>query len=84
MHFDLLALSETFLDTSFKEETLFIQGFSKEIWRSDHLRDTKQGGVSLYFKEDVPIKRRTDLEIMEGKIVAEISIKRKKIIFVVT
>ena len=84
MHFDLLTLSETFLDTSFKEETLFIQGFSKEIWRSDHLRDTKQGGVCLYFKEDVPIKRRTDLEIMEGKIVAEISIKRKKIIFVVT
>ena len=78
MHFDLLALSETFLDT------LVIQGFSKEIWRSDYPRDTKQGGVSLYFKEDLPIKRRTDLEIMDETIVAEICIKRKKIIFVVT
>ena len=39
MHFDLLALSETFLDTSVEEEELFIQGFSKEIWRSDHPRD---------------------------------------------
>ena len=43
MHFDLLALSETFLDTSVEEEKLLIQGFSKEIWRSDHPRDTKQG-----------------------------------------
>ena len=54
MHFDLLALSETFLDTSREDEKLFIQGFSKEIWRSDHPIDTKQGGVRLYFKEDYP------------------------------
>ena len=84
MHFDLLALSETFLDTSVEEEKLFIQGFSKEIWQSDHPRDTKQGVVCLYFKEDLPIKRRTDLEIMDETIVAEISVKHKKIIFVVT
>ena len=85
MHFDLLALSETFLDPSVEEKKLFIQGFSKEIWRSDHPRDTKRGeGVCLYFKEDFLIKRRTDLEIMNETIVAEISIKRKKIIFVVT
>ena len=83
MHFDLLALSETFLDTSAEEEKLFIQGFSKEIWRRDHLRDTKQGGVCLYFKEDLPIKHRTDLEIMDETTVTVISIKRKKIIFVV-
>ena len=84
MHFDLLALSETFLDTSVEEEKFFVQGFSKEILRSDYPRDTKQGGVWLYFKEDLPIKRRTDLEIMDKTIVAEISVKRKKIIFVVT
>ena len=84
MHFDLLAVSETFLDTSVEEEKLFIQSFSKEIWRSDHLRDTNQGGVCLYFKEDLLITRRTDLEIMDETIVAEISIKRKKFFFVVT
>ena len=47
-------------------------------------QDTKQGGVCLYFSEDLPIKHRTDLEIIGETIVAEISIKRKKIIFVVT
>ena len=75
---------DTFLDTSAEEEKLFIQSFSKEIWRSDHPRDSKQGGVCLSFKEDLPIKGETDLEIMDETIVAEISIKRKKIIFVVT
>ena len=79
-----MALFENFLDTSVEEKKLFRQGFSEEIWRSDHPRDTKQGGVCLYFKGDLPIKRRTDLEIMDETIVAEISIKRKKIIFVVT
>ena len=79
MHFDHLALSETFLDTSNEEEKLFIKGFSKEIWRSDHPRDTKQGGAFLYFKEDSPIKRRTDLEIMDETTVAEMSFKHKKL-----
>ena len=49
MHFDLLGLSETFLDTSVEKEKLFIQGFSREIWRSDHPRDTKQGGCLPLF-----------------------------------
>ena len=84
MHFDLLALSETFLDTSVEEEKLFIRAFSREIWRSDHPSYTKQGGVCLHFIEDLPIKRRTDLEIMDETTVVEISIKRKKIIFIVT
>ena len=76
--------SNTGEEAGVEEEKLFIQGLGKEIWRSDHPRDTKQGSVCLYFKEDLPIKRRTDLEIMDETTVAEISIKRKKIIFVVT
>ena len=50
MHLDLLALSETFQDTSVEEEKLFIQGFSKETRRSDHPRDTKrgEGGLPLF------------------------------------
>ena len=54
MHFDLLALSETFLDTSVEEEKLFIQGFSKEIWRSDHPRDNKQGVSAFILRKTYP------------------------------
>ena len=44
----------------------------------------KQGGarVCIYFKENLPIKHRKDLEIMQETIVCEISLRRKKIFFV--
>ena len=54
MHFDLLALSETFLDTSVEDEKLFIHGFSKEIWRSDHPRDTKQRVSAFILRKTYP------------------------------
>ena len=54
MHFDLLALSETFLDTSVEEEKLFIQDFNKEIWRSDHPRDTKHGVSAFISRKTCP------------------------------
>ena len=54
MHFDLWALSETFLDTSVEEEKLFIQGFSKEIWGSDRPRDTKQGVSAFILRKTYP------------------------------
>ena len=36
----------------------------------------------MYFREGLPIKRRTDLEILQEMVVAEITILRKKIMFV--
>ena len=40
-------------------------------------------GVCLYFKENLPIKRRKDLEILQGTVISEISLGRKKIFFIV-
>ena len=42
----------------------------------------RNGGVCLYYKENLPIKERGDLEILDETIVAEIKVKRKKIFFV--
>ena len=43
------------------------------------------GGVCLYFKESLPIKRRVELEFLGETIVAEISQKNnKKIFFIVS
>ena len=36
-------------------------------------------GICIYFEENLPIKRRKDLEIMQETIVCEISLRRKKI-----
>ena len=41
------------------------------------------GGVCSFFKQNIPIKRRQDLELIQETIVSEISLGRKKIFFVV-
>ena len=80
--FDVLALSESILNSSISNEDIFIEGFSKEIYRHDHTSNTKKGGVCLYFREGLPIKRKTDLELVQETIVSEITITRQKIFFV--
>ena len=80
--FDVIALSKSMVNSSISNEDIFIEGFSKEIYRNDHLSNTKKGGVCLYFREGLPIKRRTDLELVQEMIVTEITIARKKIFFI--
>ena len=58
-----------------------LKGLAKNIYRSDHPGDTKIGVVCLYYRDELPIKRRTDLELLQEMIVSEISLSRKKIIF---
>ena len=81
-HYDIIALSETIINNSVQDEDIFIEGFSKEIFRSDHPSGDKKGGVCIYFKETLPIKRRKDLETMQETVVTEIILRRKKIFFV--
>ena len=79
--YDVIAVSESMLDSTIKNDDIFIEGFSKDIYRSDHPGDTKIGGVCGYYRNELPIKRRTDLELLQEMIVSEISLSRKKIIF---
>ena len=53
------------------------------MFRKDHPNDTSRGGVCLYYRENLPITRVKNLEILDEAIVCQISIKRKKIYFVV-
>ena len=78
----LIALSETYLNESIKDEDIRIEGYSREIFRSDHPNGKKEGGVCLYFKESLPIKRRKDLEIIQETVICEIPIRRKKVFFI--
>ena len=81
--YDVIALSETMLDSSVSDEDIYIKGFSKDVLRNDHPSNTKVGGVCLYFREGLPITRRKDHELLPETIVAEIKIGRKKL-FIVT
>ena len=77
-HHDIIALSETIINNSLQDEDIFIEGFSKEIFRSDHPSGNKKGGVCIYFKETLPIKRRKDLESMQETVVTEIILRPKE------
>ena len=67
-------------DQTVKNDETYIEWFSREIYRSHHPSKTKIGGVRLYFREGLTIKRRTDLELLPEIIITEIRIARKKII----
>ena len=51
------------LDSSVSNNDILIDGFSDEIYHSDHPSNTKIGGVCLFFREGMPIKRRINLEL---------------------
>ena len=77
--FDLIALSEKYLNTSIGNDAINLEGFSMDIFRSDHPSNTKRGGVCLYYKENMCIRQRTDLQTLSESIVTEITIGKKKI-----
>ena len=77
-----MVLSETYLNETVKNEDIIINGFSTEIFRSGHPSGDKQGRVCVYFKENLPVKRRKDLEILQETVICKISLGRKKVFFV--
>ena len=83
VNFDLIALSETYLNNSISNEAISLEGFSNDVFRSDHPSNGKRGGVCLYYKENMPIKQRIDLQTISECVVAEITSGRKKMFLVV-
>ena len=80
--YDLTAISDTRLDPSISNEDIQIERFSCDVFRSDHPSNTRNpGGVCLYYKENLSVKRRNDFEILHESVVAEISLGRKKVGF---
>ena len=81
--FDIIALSETYLNDTIPNNEIEIEGYSSDIFRSDHPTNTKRGGVCLYYKNTLPIKLRPYLHILDESIVVELTLSRKKLFFVV-
>ena len=81
-YYDLFAISESLLNKSIEDDKIHIEGFSKEIFRTDHPSGNKMGGVCLCFKENLPIKHGKDLEVLQETVISEISLGRKKIFFI--
>ena len=83
-NYDFMAIFDTRLDRSISNEDIQTEGFSCDIFQSDHPTNTRNhGGVCFYCKENIPIKRRKDFEILQESVVTEISLRRKKVFFIV-
>ena len=52
--YDIICLSETFLDSTFNDQDLDFNGY--KILRADHPDDVKMGGVCVYYKQSHPLR----------------------------
>ena len=80
MHiFEVICLSETFLNSDYVEndERTRLEGYA--MIRSDHPSDRKRGGVCIYYKESLPFIRRDDLTSLNECVVGEIKVKNYKV-----
>ena len=77
-NYDILVLGETYLSCDISHDEPFIERFSKNPFRKYDPSGLRKGGVCMY-KENLPIKRRVDLETLcvEG-MVTEITLHPKK------
>ena len=82
--FDFFGVCESSLTGNIPNENILIEGFSHDPIRADKPEDSRNGGVCLYFKENLPIRSRSDLATLPETIVAEIKLNRKKNFFVLS
>ena len=72
--YDIICISETFLDLSANENSLLIPGY--HLLRADHLNNLKKGDVCLYFKEDLSL-RQIEILYFSWYIICELTIQNK-------
>ena len=77
----IIALTETALKHDTDNSKIDIPGFS--ILRNDLPDGHTHGGVMIYYKNDLAVKHRPDLQLHDNTLSIEIKISRKKIIFIV-
>ena len=82
--FDIFGVCESALNSGIPNDSILVEGFSPDPFRADKADGTRNGGVCLYYREDLPIKSRNDLAIIPETVVAEIKLNRKKIFFVLS
>ena len=81
-NFDILCLSETFLNSTIdlSDGNINIDGYS--ILTADHPSNNKRGDVCIYFKQSLPLIRRDDLSTMQEAIVTVTSVEYETCFFI--
>ena len=76
--YDINCLIETFLRSSFNNDhdQISIPGYN--LLRADHPSNTKRGGVSICYKDHLPIIKRNDLCQLHEFQVTELRTEKKE------
>ena len=78
-NYDILVLGEIYLSSDISHNEIFLEGFCKNPFHEDDPSGLCKGGVCMYFKGSLPIKRHIDLETLCAKgIFTEITLHHKK------
>ena len=75
--YDLICLSETYLDSSFPVDDISLNLKGYNLIRADHPLNVKRGGVCVYYKDTLPIKILNISQLSEC-LVLEILYDNKK------
>ena len=77
-NYDIICLTETFLNSSILSDDNKIKIDGYIIIRSDHPSDSKKGGVCIYYKEHIPLILRDDINTLDNCLVTEIRSQNEK------
>ena len=80
-NFDVICLSETFLDSSYSSEDKELQLNGYKLVRSDHPGNQKRGGVCIYYKEALSISF-LECKILSECLICEVFSNKSKIVVV--
>ena len=80
--FDIVCLSETYLDSTFSNDDsrLNLNGYT--LLRDDHPFDVKRGGVCVYYKNHLPLTRISGMSTLKECLVCELKIGKKNLFIV--
>ena len=74
---DFICLPETYLDSSIPDNLIEIEGYN--LVRADHPDNIKRGGVSIYYKESLPVRIKT-LPYFKEALLLEMIHNNKKVL----
>ena len=77
-NYDIICLSETFLNSSIQTNDDRISIDVYNLIRADHSSDSKSGGVCICYKEHIPLIKRDDICTLDNYLVTEICSQGEK------
>ena len=77
-NYDIICLTETFLNSSVPSDDNRITIDWYNLIRSDHPSDSRKGGVCIYYEEHIPLILRNDINTLDNCLVTEIRSQNEK------